>query len=101
MHYRVLRDLRAVEEKLAALCDEHSMGADELESIRAFRQYLEQLHPELYAEIHGLVHEITEAVSLGLSGDPQDYEHALVLLDATALVNDLHLPGEEAEPEQP
>lgn len=91
MHYRVLWDLRRVEDKLEALCREQSMGLDELESIRSFRLYLEQLDPELFAEIHGLIAEITEAVNLGLSGDPLDYEKALVLLEATALVNDLSL----------
>jgi|SRR5262245_16976167 len=106
MHYRVLWDLRRVEEKLEALCREHSMGTDELESIRAFRLYLEQLDPELFAEIRGLIAEITEAVNLGLSGNPADYEKALVLLEATALVNDLALPDEGAaadseDPEEP
>lgn len=97
MHYRVLWDLRRVEEKLEALCQEHAMGTDELESIRSFRYYLEQLDPELYSEIRPLISEITEAVHLGLSGDPSDYEKALVLLEATALVNDLALTeGDEA-----
>jgi hypothetical protein len=96
MHYRVLWDLRRVEERLEVLCEEHAMGMDELESIRAFRLYLEQLDPELFAEIRGLIAEITEAVYLGLSGDPEDYEKALVLLEATALVNDLALPEDGA-----
>lgn len=99
MNYRVLWDLRRVEEKLEALCREHAMGTDELESIRSFRLYLEQLDPELFAEIRGLIAEITEAVNLGLSGDPADYERALVLLEATALVNDLALPEDGAASE--
>ena len=100
MHYRVLRDLRRVEERLEELCTEHAMSRDELESIRAFRMYLEQLDPELYGEIHGLIAEITEAVNLGLSGNPEDYDRALVLLEATALVNDLAVPEDDAQPDE-
>jgi hypothetical protein len=98
MHYRVLWDLRRVEDRLETLCREQEMGTDELESIRAFRMYLEQLDPELFLEIRGLIAEITEAVHLGLSGDPDDYEKALVLLEATALVNDLALPEDGLTP---
>jgi hypothetical protein len=97
MFYRVLWDLRRIEQKLESLCTDHAMGRDEFESIRAFRLYLEQLDPELYAEIHGLITEITEAVQLGLSGDPDDYDKALMLLEATAVVNEFgQFEGDEA-----
>lgn len=92
MYYRVLRNLRRVEARLEVLLEEQVIDSQDVESIRAFRLYLEQLDPELFQEVQPLVDEITEAVELGLSGEPGDYDKALVLLEATAIVNELEPP---------